>query len=128
MIKHKSAAFTLIEVLVALLIIAIALGAAVRSVNESVRVTTHVRDSVGAHWVGLNILSQIQTGMIAAPTPSNIAHGQVKMMNQEWQWTAQAKPSQQSAHITRILVTIELKKHVVNEVVGFMLNAKETRA
>jgi prepilin-type N-terminal cleavage/methylation domain-containing protein len=49
--KHKSAAFTLIEVLIALLIITIALGAAVRSVNESVRATTHVRNSVAAHWV-----------------------------------------------------------------------------
>src|SRR3990167_11375749 len=88
--KHKIAAFTLIEVLVALLIIAIALGAAVCSVNESVRVTRHVRNSVTAHWVGLNILSQIQTGLIAAPTTSNIMHGQVKMLNQEWQWTAKA--------------------------------------
>lgn len=119
--KHKSAAFTLIEVLVALLIIAIALAAAVRSVNESVRVTTHVRNSVAAHWVGLNVLSQIQTGLIIMPTASNVMHGQVKMMNQEWQWTAQASPSPQSSDITKILVTVALKKHVVNEVAGFIL-------
>jgi hypothetical protein len=55
------------------------------------------------------------------PTASNIMHGQVKMMNQEWQWTAQASPSSQSADITRIQVTVELKRHIVNEVTGFIL-------
>lgn len=125
--KHKNAAFTLIEVLVALLIIAIALAAAVRSVNESVRVTTHVRNVVAAHWVGLNVLSQIQTGLIPAPTASNIMHGQVNMMHQGWQWTAQASPSLQSPEITKIVVTVALHKRVVNEVSGFILKQAQKR-
>ena len=121
MTKHKTTAFTLIEVLVALLIIAIALAAAVRSVNNSVRVTVHVRNSVAAHWVGLNILSQMQTELIPAPTVSNVTHGQVKMLNQEWQWSAQASASPDLPTVIRIVITVQLKHHVVNEVTGYIL-------
>lgn len=118
--KKNNAAFTLIEVLIALLIIAIALAAAIRATNESIRTTIHVRNSVTAHWVGLNILSEIQTGLIALPASSNQISGKTSALNQEWAWTARTDKSSQLPHVKQITVTVSLKNHVINSVVGYV--------
>ena len=117
----KQNAFTLIEVLIALLIIAIALAAAIRATNQSVRATIHVRNSVTAHWVGLNILSEIQTNTgVVQPKNGNIVSGKTETLGQEWEWTAQAESASQFDHLTQITVTVSLKNHVINSVTGYV--------
>ncbi len=114
-------AFTLIEVLIALLIIAIALAAAIRATNNSVRASIHVKNTVTAHWVGLNILSEIQTNSgVAMPKPGSPVLGKTKMLNQEWDWIAQAKTASQLNNITQITVTVSLKNKVINSVEGYV--------
>lgn len=117
---RKSAAFTLIEVLIALVIIAIALAAAVRSVNESVRTTIHVREVVAAHWVGLNILSEIKTHMIPAPTDTNPVQGKTEMMNLSLSWRARAETSPLWPGIDQITVTVSIKNHSLQSVIGYV--------
>ena len=119
--RRNNSAFTLIEVLIALLIIAIALAAAIRATTNSVRATIHVRNTMIAHWVGLNILSEIQTNQIALPKSENELSGETKMFNQEWQWHIVANSSQQMPDVLRMVVTVSLKKHTLNSVTGFML-------
>ena len=118
--KKNNAAFTLIEVLIALLIIAIALAAAIRATNASIRTTIHVRNTITAHWVGLNILSEIQTGLITLPVSSDQISGKTSTLNQTWAWTARADTSSQLPDITRITVTTSLKNHIINSVVGYV--------
>ena len=117
--KNK-AAFTLIEVLIALLIIAIALAAAIRATNEGIRSTMYVRNAVTAHWVGLNILSEIQTNSgVSLPALSNSVSGQTQMLGQEWQWVARTEPAQFN-HIRKITVTVSLKNKRVTSVSGYV--------
>lgn len=118
--KRSVAAFTLIEVLIALLIIAIALTAAIRATNESIRATIHVRNSMTAHWVGLNILSQMQTGIISSPASGNHVSGKTKMLEQNWNWTAQAESSSQLDNIMRITINVSLKDKPITSVVGYV--------
>ena len=118
--KRSAAAFTLIEVLIALLIIAIALAAAIRATNESIRATIHVRNSVTAHWVGLNILSQMQTGIMSAPKSGNQLYGKTDMLNQQWKWTAETDLSSQLNNIERITVTVNLKNKRITSVTGYV--------
>jgi len=51
---------TLIEVLVALVIIAVALSAAIRSVNASVANTDYLKQKSFAHWVAMNEVAEQQ--------------------------------------------------------------------
>jgi general secretion pathway protein I len=118
--KKNNRAFTLIEVLIALLIIAIALAAAVRATSASIRTTIHVRNTSTAHWVGLNILSEIQTGLIALPESSNQLSGQTLFLNQEWPWKAEITQSSQLSDVKKVDVTVSLHHHVMGSVEGYL--------
>lgn len=117
----RNAAFTLIEVLIALMIIAIALGGAIRASNESTRVTIHVRNTMIAHWVGLNILSEIQTGLMPLPKENNPLKGQTKMLGQTWAWAAQLSISDKLPTVMRIVVSVQLKGRRITSVTGYIV-------
>lgn len=114
----KNKAFTLIEVLIALFIIAIALAAAIRATNESIRATTHVRTTTIAHIVAMNILSQIQTGLIPLPVSGGPLIGQTKTLGNEWSWIASIEKN--TATSEWISVSVSLKNRKVTQVVGYV--------
>ncbi len=57
-------AFTLIEVLVALLIIAIACAAVIRAMTQGVRTTSHLQSAIVSRWVATNVLAELQNGLL----------------------------------------------------------------
>jgi len=57
---HTMKGMTLIEVLVALVIIAVALSAAIRSVNAGVSNTDYLKQKSFAHWVAMNSVAEQQ--------------------------------------------------------------------
>ena len=109
-------AFTLVDVLIALMIIAIALTAALRASTESTRATTHVQDVMVAHWVGLTVLSEIQTHIISL---DDSHQGKTQMLGREFSWSAQTSASQQFDHVQRVKITVSVRGRVVGEVVGY---------
>jgi general secretion pathway protein I len=116
----NTAAFTLIEVLIALLIIAIALAAAISATNNSIRTTIHVKNTVTAHWVGLNILSQMQTGLMASPEAGSVLRGTTSMLDHQWVWRVHAVTPIALHHMHQLTVTVFLKNRAVNTVTGFI--------
>lgn len=60
--KHD-AGFTLLEVMVALVILAVALAALVKTGADHARNTVYLQERTMAHWVGQNVLAEFQTGM-----------------------------------------------------------------
>ncbi|MCK4744297.1 MAG: type II secretion system minor pseudopilin GspI [Sulfuriflexus sp.] len=61
---HSMKGMTLIEVLVALVIIAVALSAAIRSVNAGVANTDYLKQKSFAHWVAMNEIAEQQVNGI----------------------------------------------------------------
>lgn len=57
--KHQSG-FTLIEVLIAMAVIALAMSAIIRTASTAAFNTSHIRDKTFAHWVAENHLEQIR--------------------------------------------------------------------
>lgn len=117
-LKKNTRAFTLIEVLIALMIIAIALAAALRATNNSVRATTQVQNTLTAHWVALNVLSQIQTNLLPMTSDGNTSGGTI-MMGQKWNWKAVQINSAQFSGIKKITVTVDMKNKPIASVSGY---------
>lgn len=86
--KNKLLGFTLIEVLIALVILAIALTAIVKATQDGIRDTTEVRDRIIAQWAAMNIMTKIQLGLLPAPTPSQANEGQMTLLKYSWHWRA----------------------------------------
>jgi general secretion pathway protein I len=77
--------FTLIEVLAALIIVALGMLAAINAVNESVRSANYMRDKTLAHWVAMNRLAEARLG--AQPPNIGESDGTVEFAGERWRWT-----------------------------------------
>ncbi|EGW53744.1 general secretion pathway protein GspI [Candidatus Endoriftia persephone str. Guaymas] len=76
--------FTLLEVLIALAILAIALGSAIKVAANQAANTTHLRDKTLAHWVAANQITELQ---ISGTWPSHgKKSGSEEMGHHEWHW------------------------------------------
>lgn len=80
----QSQGFTLIEVLVALVIIAVALGGAVKVMGSAASNASIMSQKTFAQWVGLNQLTQAKLdGVWLKPGESK---GDAEMVHQKWRW------------------------------------------
>lgn len=68
---HKLHGFTLLEVLIALAILAVALTAAGRVAGISVDTTMQVRQRIVAHWVAENRIVMLRASPVFAPVGIN---------------------------------------------------------
>lgn len=78
------AGFSLIEVVIALAVIAIAMGALIDSSSSATRHTLHLRDKTLAHWVGMNELSKLQISKDWLGIGKQ--SGTVEMADRNWAW------------------------------------------
>lgn len=81
----NSRGFTLIEVLAALVIVALGMLGAITAVNQSARNGTYLREKTLAHWVAMNVITERRL----QPSPPDVAEtsGEVEFANARWRWT-----------------------------------------
>ena len=84
--------FTLIEVLAALVIVALGMIAAIQAVTQSARNGTYLRDKTLAHWIGMNVLTERR--LQASPPDVAESTGRVEFANQQWQWSMKVTQTQ----------------------------------
>ncbi len=84
--EPRQAGFTLIEVVVAVAIVALGLMAVSRVVHDTVNNSTYLRDRTLATWIADNRLVEMRLGR---ELPSvDETEGEVDYANQRWIWTA----------------------------------------
>ncbi len=81
----RSSGFTLLEVLVALLLLALALVALVRLTGLDARAEAQLREGMLAQWVAANVLTETRL-RDALPSPGR-STGEARMGGQRWRWT-----------------------------------------
>lgn len=79
--------FTLIEMLIALVIVSIAFSAIILSVNENARTLLKLEEKVAANWVAEDVITRAQLGLLKG------ASGTQRMLNRQWRWETRTKSS-----------------------------------
>ncbi|MDX2298132.1 MAG: type II secretion system minor pseudopilin GspI [Xanthomonadaceae bacterium] len=84
MLSPLSRGFTLLEVLIALAVLALAMGALVGTAAREARSLADERERTLAQWVAANVLAEAR---LSAPLPtSGRRSGEVEMGGQRWRW------------------------------------------
>lgn len=90
--QHRHmAGFTLVELLVALAVIAIALGTLVQAGVSQSRNATYLSERTYTLWVAENVIARIRTD--SSLTADGARSGSEEMAGVEWPWRLQVSPT-----------------------------------
>ncbi len=100
----KKTGFTLIEVLLALAVIAIALTALIKSTAQTVVGTARLKDKSISHWVAMQGATMVQLGLLKIPSNQPITQV-THMLGQRWYWRASLQTTA-IKHLQKITITV----------------------
>lgn len=106
MMPRKISGMTLIEVLIALAIIAISLTAVIKAASQNIRGTDYLQNKTIALWVGQEIMREAQLGLLSIPEDD--ADGEAdttNMLGQDWYYRA-AQTATGNASIKKLRVRV----------------------
>ncbi|HSW70716.1 MAG TPA: type II secretion system minor pseudopilin GspI [Gammaproteobacteria bacterium] len=76
---------TLLEVLVALMVLAVALTAIIKATTENIHATSHLQAKTQATWVGLKLFNQARLRLIQLPLAPEHQDFHEFMLGQQWE-------------------------------------------
>ncbi len=106
--QQKQRGFSLIEVLVALAILAIALGALFKATTQTISNTHSIKEKTIRHWIEKQAVSIIQLGLLPIKSGQEITKV-TKMLGERWYWRAKSTPSPIKS-IQKITITCSKKQ------------------
>ncbi len=115
--------FTLLEVLVALVIVALGLMAAFGQVNQSVTTASRLRDKTIAHWVAMNEMTRLRLQGEFPATGSR--SDEVEMARMTWRYTVKVVKTEM-ANFRRVDISVSFADSpdsVVTTVSGLLVSA-----
>lgn len=123
-VKNRSRGFTLVEVIVALMIIAVALAAAISAASATVYNAAGLQERTFAHWVAMNKLTELQI-MKEWPAPHK-TDGSTLMAEHEWFWTMDVIETEDKT-VRKVEIAVRANDNDENSLVnvtGFIGQAK----
>jgi len=84
--------FTLIEVLAALVIVALGMLGVIEAVTQAARNGTYLRDKTLAHWIAMNLVTERR--LAASPPDVAESSGDIDYAGQRWHWTMRVTQTQ----------------------------------
>ena len=110
--------FSLLEVVVALAVVAVALGAAVKAVASHATNQMRLEEKTFAHWVGVNRLTETLLDPVAKGAMAET--GTETMGKRTWRWQLRTEETGLDG-VRRVVVSVspETSEVAVDRVVGF---------
>lgn len=110
MIKYRCG-FTLIEVLIALLIVSLALFASIFTLTELTKSAIQLKEKTIASTIASNVISQARLGMLNI-TDKSLQGNNITMAHQTWTWelTKEQTPDQHVAEIIVVVKNVQSKR------------------
>jgi general secretion pathway protein I len=99
--------FTLLEVMVALAVIALGLAAVIQTVTATTSNTIYLRDKTFAYWVAQNQLAEIE--LTAASPKTGFTDGEEELAGLTWHWTRKIEGTE-DPDTNRIEITVRKDK------------------
>lgn len=121
MSQSKQAGMSLIEVLISLMIIAIALTAAIKMTTDHIRSNIYLREKTIATTIALNVIRQTQLGLMQWPETPYLWRKNVVMLNQIWQWEGFVQKTPY-AHIHQLQITVfhQPEHRLITKIIGYI--------
>jgi general secretion pathway protein I len=82
---HRARGFTLLEVMVALAVLAIALAAMIKGVSDNANNAAYLRDKTFAQWVGMNVVNEQR--LAGDWSDKSLQRGEEEMGQHTWYWS-----------------------------------------
>ncbi|MBM0105570.1 type II secretion system minor pseudopilin GspI [Steroidobacter sp. S1-65] len=83
--SNRKKGFTLIEVLVALVVVGLGMLAVIQTVSQTANNSSYMREKTIAHWIAMNQLTQVRLQPSAPPIDKS--SDEVEMAGRDWRWT-----------------------------------------
>jgi len=120
--SQRARGFTLVEVLVALMIVAVGLTALMVAVNGTARTSGFLRDKTLAQWIALNRLTEVRLNVVKFGQNTDI--GELEFGNRKWHYDTRYFDTSM-ASMKRVVVRVYLgeaktKGNPVAQAVGFL--------
>ena len=121
--SNKNKGFTLLEVMIALFIVAVALGGVIKVMGNAASNSSRLTSRTFAQWVALNQITKLR---INKEWPKfGEAKGEEEMAHQKWKWVQKAVKTEDE-NIKRIEVSVwninDVDSSPYVTVVGFLAN------
>ena len=120
------AGFTLLEVLIALTIVALALGALISTSGSQAGSAGYLKQKTIAHWVAMNEITQLQIEQ-AFPGKGD-TKGSTVMAGTEWYWTRTIKETEDknSRQVELMVYLDEDREARLARLIGYLSNSPAT--
>lgn len=83
--QSRERGFTLIEVLAALVIVALGMLGVIQAVTQTARNGTYLRDKTLAHWIALNLVTERRLAQV--PPEVSESSDEIEYAGRRWKWT-----------------------------------------
>lgn len=105
--RSAQSGFTLVEVLIALAILAIALPALMVNISAQINGFGHMRDKSAAHWVAMNKMTELRLqNEYRQHLPKDRQRGDVELMGRDWYWEID---TEQTENKQLLQVTVQVR-------------------
>lgn len=99
--------FTLVEVMVAMAVVAVALPALLFALMQQLDGTAYLRERTLASWVAANKLSELELVVASGgELPRDAVKGETTLAGRDWRWVVAQQPTQLPG-FTRVTITVE---------------------